>query len=72
MSRKGFHKVAPHQARRATLATLQHLRDEAIRMAKDSLAAGDWRVALTCLWKASQYDDKHTAMAREGNEEEPP
>ncbi|MGA7989320.1 MAG: hypothetical protein WCB51_13085, partial [Candidatus Dormiibacterota bacterium] len=51
------------QARQQTIATLQHLRDESILMAKDSLAAGEWRSALTCLGKAAMYDDQATAMA---------
>lgn len=56
--RKGFRKVSPQQARRQTIATLQYLRDESIRMARDSLTAGDWRAALTCLGKAAMYDDQ--------------
>ncbi|HLJ62365.1 MAG TPA: hypothetical protein VKZ50_21810 [bacterium] len=61
MNRKGFRKVSQAQARQQTVTTLQHLRDESIRMAKESLAEGAWRVALTCLGKAALYDDRATA-----------
>ena len=62
MNRKGFRKVSPEQARQQTITALQHLRDESVRMAKDSLAAGEWRTALTCLGKAAMYDDQNTAL----------
>ena len=62
MRRKGFPKVTPEQTRRQTAATLAHLRDESIRMARDSLEVGEWRAALTCLGKAATYDDQRAAM----------
>jgi len=66
MAGKRRRAVEPQQARRQTVATLRHLRDQAIHMAKDSLAAGEWRVALTCLWKAVRYDDQATTLDGEG------
>jgi hypothetical protein len=36
-------------------------------MARDSLAAGDWRAALTCLGKAATYDDQGAAKARDAD-----
>jgi len=65
--RKGFRKVSPQQARRQTIATLQYLRDHSIRLAASSLAAGDWRAALTCLGKAAMYDDQSTAKGWGGD-----
>jgi hypothetical protein len=56
--------VTPEQARCRTAATLAYLRDESIRMARDSLEVGEWRAALTCLGKAAMYDDQRTAMER--------
>lgn len=47
------------------LATLEHLRDECIRMAPDSLAAREWRVARTSLGKTRVYDDQRDQMERE-------
>ncbi|HYM71011.1 MAG TPA: hypothetical protein VEZ44_15545 [bacterium] len=66
MTRKGRRAVEPREARRQAVATLRHLRDQAIHMATDSLAAGEWRVALTCLWKAVRYDDQATTLDGEG------
>ena len=64
MRRKGFPKVTPEQTRRQTAATLAHLRDGSIRMARDSLEAGEWRAALTCLGKARLYDEQRAALER--------
>ena len=44
--------------------TLAHLRDEAIRLARASLDAGEWRSALTALHKAAMYDDHRAALER--------
>jgi hypothetical protein len=46
MPRKGFPKVPPEQARCRTAAALAYLRDESIRMARDSLEVGEWSAAL--------------------------
>jgi hypothetical protein len=47
---------------------LQYLCGETIRMAKDSLAAGDWRAALTWWAKAAMYDDdQSTAKAHDAD-----
>jgi hypothetical protein len=62
MGRKGLRRISPRDARRQTVRTLRHLRDHAIHMAQDSLAAGEWRVALLCLWKAARYDDQAAAL----------
>jgi hypothetical protein len=70
--RKGFRKVSPQQARRQTIAALQHLRDKSICMAAASLEAGDWRAALTCLGKAAMYDDESAAKSRGGDPSAPP
>ncbi|HLJ59081.1 MAG TPA: hypothetical protein VKZ50_05055 [bacterium] len=68
MRRKGFHRVTPEQARQQAIATLKYLRDECVRMAKDSLASGEWRVALTCLGKARMYDDQRHEMDPRGDD----
>jgi len=36
-------------------------------MARDSLAAGEWRAALTCLGKTAMYDDQSMALASEAD-----
>ena len=70
MIRKGFHRVTAEQTHAQLIDTLQHLRDSAIRRAKETLNAGDWRTALTCLSKAAMYDEK--ASAAERRDEIPP
>jgi len=67
VNRNGFRKVSSEQARQQTITALLHLRDGCIRMAKDSLSAGEWRAALTCLDKAAIYNDQRTALARGGD-----
>jgi len=67
VTRKNVRKVSPQQARQRTITTLQYLRDEAVRMATESLAAGEWRAALTCLGKAAMYDDQSAALARDAD-----
>ena len=64
MPRKGFRRVTPDQARAATIRNLRHLRDEALRFAKNATIDGDVEAAFECLARAQDYDRRTETMGR--------
>jgi len=65
MTRKGFRRVTPEESRSATIRNLRHLRDEAVRVAKNAIHEGDWQAALDCLYRAQDYERRADALEKE-------
>jgi len=65
MTCKDHLRVVPAQSRAAAIRNLRHLRDEAVRVAKNVINEGDWQAALDCLYRAEDYERRADAMEKE-------
>jgi hypothetical protein len=62
----------PEHPGTATPSHLRALRDAAVRDARGALDAGDWRLALACLFRAQRYDNQADLAERTDASPQPP